>query len=69
MRPVIATQITQHTLWQALTGQVPPMTLPAKPIHRAVLDNRDTALGDLFVAFAGRHTDGHFFIAGSWVGL
>ena len=63
MRPVIATQITQHTLWQALTGQVPPMALPAKPIHHAVLDNRDTALGDLFVAFAGRHTDGHFFIA------
>ena len=62
MRPVIATQITQHTLWQALTGQTPPLRLPARSIHHAVLDNRDTALGDLFVAFAGRHTDGHFFI-------
>ncbi|MEZ4729217.1 MAG: UDP-N-acetylmuramoyl-tripeptide--D-alanyl-D-alanine ligase [Caldilineaceae bacterium] len=62
MRPVIATQITQHTLWQALTGQTPPLALPPKPIQHAVLDNRDTTLGDLFVAFAGRHTDGHFFI-------
>lgn len=62
MRPVIATQITQHTLWQALTGQTPPLSLPAKPIQHAGLDNRDTTLGDLFVAFAGRHTDGHFFI-------
>ncbi len=62
MRPVIATQITQHTLWQALTGQTPPLNLPARLIQHAVLDNRDTTLGDLFVAFAGRHTDGHFFI-------
>ncbi|MBX3012839.1 MAG: UDP-N-acetylmuramoyl-tripeptide--D-alanyl-D-alanine ligase [Caldilineaceae bacterium] len=62
MRPVIATQITQHTLWQALTGQTPPLALSAKPIQHAVLDNRDTTLGDLFVAFSGRHTDGHFFI-------
>ncbi|MCB0064651.1 MAG: UDP-N-acetylmuramoyl-tripeptide--D-alanyl-D-alanine ligase [Caldilineaceae bacterium] len=62
MRPVIATQITQHTLWQALTGQTPPLALPATQIHCAVLDNRDTTPGDLFVAFAGRHTDGHFFI-------
>lgn len=62
MRPVIATQITQHTLWQALTGQIPPLALPATPIRHAVLDNRDTTARDLFVAFAGRHTDGHFFI-------
>lgn len=62
MRPVVATQITQHTLWQALTGQTPPLALTARPIHHAVLDNRDTTLGDLFVAFAGRHTDGHYFI-------
>ena len=62
MRPVIATQITQHTLWQALTGQMPPLALLARSIRHAVLDNRDTTTGDLFVAFAGRHTDGHFFI-------
>lgn len=62
MRPVIATQITQHTLWQALTGQMPPLALPATQIKHAVLDNRDTTAGDLFVAFPGRHTDGHFFI-------
>jgi UDP-N-acetylmuramoyl-tripeptide--D-alanyl-D-alanine ligase len=62
MRPVIATEVTQHTLWQALTGQTPPLALPATAIGHAVLDNRDTTPGDLFVAFAGRHTDGHFFI-------
>ncbi len=62
MRPVIATEVTQHTLWQALTGQTPPLALPATLIGHAVLDNRDTVPGDLFVAFAGRHTDGHFFI-------
>lgn len=62
MRPVINTQITQHTLWQALTGQTPPLALPATKINHAVLDNRDTTAGDLFVAFAGRHTDGHYFI-------
>ncbi len=62
MRPVIVTHITQHTLWQALTGQTPPLALPATAIKHAVLDNRDTEQGDLFVAFAGRHTDGHFFI-------
>ena len=62
MRPVIQTEITQHTLWQALTGQIPPLSLPAKMISHAVLDNRDTTGGDLFIAFPGRHTDGHFFI-------
>ena len=62
MRPVIATEITQHTLWQALTGQMPPLALPPTPISCAVLDNRDVTPGALFVAFAGRHTDGHYFI-------
>ncbi|MEZ4676504.1 MAG: UDP-N-acetylmuramoyl-tripeptide--D-alanyl-D-alanine ligase [Caldilineaceae bacterium] len=62
MRPVIATEITLHTLWQTLTGQIPPLALPATKISHAVLDNRDTTAGDLFIAFAGRHTDGHFFV-------
>jgi len=62
MRPVIATEITQHTVWQTLTGQMPPLALPPTTICNAVLDNRDITPGALFVAFAGRHTDGHFFI-------
>jgi UDP-N-acetylmuramoyl-tripeptide--D-alanyl-D-alanine ligase len=62
MRPVIATEVTQHTLWQTLTGQTPPLALPATPIRHVVLDNRDTTADDLFIAFAGQHTDGHYFI-------
>lgn len=62
MRPVIETAITQHTIWQALTGQLPPLALPATAISAAVLDNRDVSVGALFVAFTGRHTDGHYFI-------
>jgi len=61
--PVVETRITTHTLWQALTGELPPMALPATPIARAVLDNRDAGPGDLFVAFAGPSADGHDYIA------
>ncbi|MCX6043871.1 MAG: UDP-N-acetylmuramoyl-tripeptide--D-alanyl-D-alanine ligase [Chloroflexi bacterium] len=63
MRPVIATQITQHTLWQALTGQMPPLALAAQPIANAVLDSRDVGTNDLFVAFVGRQADGHSYIS------
>jgi len=63
MRPVVATQITQHTLWQALTGQMPPLALGALPIGKAGLDNRDLGTGDLFVAFKGRQFDGHNYVA------
>lgn len=63
MRPRIATKITHHTIWQALTGQLPPLALPALPIAFAALDNRDIGKGDLFVALAGQRTDGHQFIA------
>jgi UDP-N-acetylmuramoyl-tripeptide--D-alanyl-D-alanine ligase len=62
MRPVIATQITLHTLWQALTGAPPPLQLAARPIPFAVIDSRDANHGDLFVAFIGQHTDGHNYI-------
>jgi UDP-N-acetylmuramoyl-tripeptide--D-alanyl-D-alanine ligase len=62
MRPVVATQITQHTLWQALTGETPPLTLAPRPIANAVLDNRDARPRDLFVAFAGQKTDGHQYV-------
>ena len=65
MQPRIETKITQHTLWQALTGELPPLALPASPIAFATLDSRDTDAGDLFVALPGQNTDGHAFIADS----
>ncbi len=61
-RPYPSTSITQHTLWTALTGDIPPLRLPAAPIAHAALDNRDVRPGDLFVALAGSNTDGHAYI-------
>jgi UDP-N-acetylmuramoyl-tripeptide--D-alanyl-D-alanine ligase len=61
-RPVVATQITQHTLWTALSGEVPPLAVPAAPVARAVIDSRDVAPGDLFVALVGQSTDGHHYL-------
>lgn len=62
MPPLITTQITQHTLWQALTGDLPPLSLPPLPIARAGTDSRDMAAGDLFVALVGLNTDGHHYV-------
>ena len=61
-RPVVATHITQHTLWAALSGEIPPLNLPATPIAHAVLDSRDAGPGDLFVAFSGQNADGHTYL-------
>ena len=61
-RPAVVTQITQHTLWTALSGEIPPMAVPATPIGRAVVDSRDVAAGDLFVALVGQNADGHQYV-------
>ncbi len=62
MPPILPTHVTQHTLWQALTGDLPPLALPPAPIARAGVDSRDMRPGDLFVAFVGDTTDGHNFV-------
>ena len=61
-RPVVETVITQHTIWQALTGSVPPLAQPPTPVSPALLDSRDARPGALFVAFAGEQTDGHRYV-------
>lgn len=61
-RPVLPTHITQHTVWQALSGRLPPLSLPAQPVTPAVIDSRDVEPGALFVALAGQHTNGHVYL-------
>ncbi len=62
MPPIIRTRITQQTVWQALTGTLPPLGLPPTPVTTAVIDSRDAEPGSLFVALPGERTDGHRFI-------
>lgn len=62
MPPLLTIQLSQHSLWQALTGVIPPLALPPAPIPRGGLDSRDMGEGDLFVAFRGTTTDGNRYV-------
>lgn len=56
------TNISQHTLWAAVTGEIPPLAVAPMPLPHAALDSRDVQPGDLFVALRGQQTDGHSYI-------
>ncbi|MEX1020515.1 MAG: UDP-N-acetylmuramoyl-tripeptide--D-alanyl-D-alanine ligase [Litorilinea sp.] len=62
MGPRVATQTTLHTVWQALTGEIPPLALPPQAIPFACMDSRDIGPGDLFIAATGQNTDGHNYV-------
>lgn len=49
-------------------GTPPPSSLAPHPISYAVLDSRDVETDALFIAFMGRHTDGHKFVRQAVVG-
>ncbi len=60
--PTVASSITLHTLWQALTGTLPPLALRPLPLVQATLDSRAVVAESLFVAQRGQKTDGHRYI-------
>jgi UDP-N-acetylmuramoyl-tripeptide--D-alanyl-D-alanine ligase len=60
--PILAVKINHHLVWQALTGDLPPLALPPLPIVHAGLDSRDMGPNDLFVACQGSQTDGHHYV-------
>lgn len=60
--PTVASSVTLHTLWQALTGGLPPLALRPLPLPTATLDSRAVAPESLFVAQRGQKTDGHRYI-------
>lgn len=62
MGPRVATHTTLHTLWQALTGDHPPLALPPQMVPHAGLDSRDIQPGDLFIACPGGRVDGHEYV-------
>ncbi len=53
--------LTLPDVVEGLMGQRPAAT--GQPIRRFVIDSRQAGPGDLFVAFAGEKTDGHFYVS------
>lgn len=62
MGPRVATHITYHTLWQALTGEMPPLALAPQSVPHAGLDSREIEPGDLFIAAQGQTSDGNDYV-------
>ncbi len=60
--PTVNSSVTLHTLWQALTGTLPPLTLRPMPLTQATLDSRAVAAESLFVAQRGQKSDGHRYV-------
>src|SRR5512136_15544 len=52
---------TLADLIEGLTGRRPGDA--AQPIRRFVIDSREAGPGDVFVAFRGEKTDGHFYVS------
>ncbi len=60
--PTVASSVTLHTLWQALTLALPPLALRPLPLPQATLDSRAVQQESLFVAQPGQKSDGHRYI-------
>lgn len=60
--PTVQSRVTLHTIWQAVTGENPPLDLPPRPVPVATLDSRDVVPGALFIPQVGSRTDGHNYI-------
>ena len=60
--PTVASSVTLHTLWQALTLALPPLALRPLPLPQATLDSRAVQPESLFVAQPGQKSDGHRYI-------
>ena len=59
---MVETHITHHTVWQALTGQPPPLQLLPISIKGATTDSREVVPGSLFAALPGEFTHGNNFV-------
>lgn len=62
MSASVPSNITHHTLWQALTGHAPPRALLPISIPTAVSDSRQVTPGALFAALPGERTQGNRYV-------
>src|SRR5512139_1116603 len=56
--------LTLADLIEGLTGRRPANA--AQPIRRFVIDSREAGPGDVFVAFRGEQTDGHYYVSAAF---